>query len=506
MAANPETTESSQMGHKEKPVISPKHTYRWLATRPRPFSDETLTTVASDVMQNARELTPKDNFWDEVFDEVTLQRGEKHLRGLPAIAVRIAEPIARTALEKGYSLDSPQIVRMGATYFLGTVTDRMTNLLLEQKTHPFDSEQVQLERELNKTQNQHEIEKLKETKDKIQYAIDHYNPLSDRDLIIIRALALGKSNKEVAMHIHYHYSWTQRIIHELQTRFNVENNAQLVSSAIRMRILKPAELVEDFERGRYALLTDQEKVLIDAYANNTGRVFVLKDLREMHGIPLSLANRLSSSIAAKLGSPLSPRWVTLYWANKIVGQEDTIAAQTGSAERLGSLLTEEQKELLIAAAKGIGIHELGKANFMSGYSIQDRYEHIFDLLGVRDKTRAIIVAIQRGYLPEDRVVGDFNLNLFRRLSDEEISILQFITAQEGAQIDVQQIWGHFGLTRGGFNSRLQSIRHKLNLPRKAPLLARVAALYCFYEKADKKLAIKELFLIKLILKSHQQLH
>jgi len=61
-------------------------------------------------------------------------------------------------------------------------------------------------------------------------------------------------------------------------------------------------------------------------------------------------------------------------------------------------LTAREVELLALVAKGLRNKEIGVALSISEETVQNHMKHIFSKLGVNDRTRAVVVAAQRGII------------------------------------------------------------------------------------------------------------
>jgi DNA-binding NarL/FixJ family response regulator len=74
------------------------------------------------------------------------------------------------------------------------------------------------------------------------------------------------------------------------------------------------------------------------------------------------------------------------------------AAPPGEAEGGGEPITAREREVLRLLAAGYSNREIAKTLCVAEGTVKNHVSHILDKLGVRDRTRAVLTAVRRGYL------------------------------------------------------------------------------------------------------------
>lgn len=85
-------------------------------------------------------------------------------------------------------------------------------------------------------------------------------------------------------------------------------------------------------------------------------------------------------------------------AVRLVGRAQ---AEAGTA-RSSSPLSPRETEVLALVAEGCSNPEIGRRLFVGEATVKTHLLHVFEKLGVNDRTRAVTLALERGYLPSGR--------------------------------------------------------------------------------------------------------
>lgn len=179
--------------------------------------------VAEDIISNATELIPNNQFWQVVFNEVALP-DDLQTRGLEAIRRIITPPVAQTALARDLNLDDPDIVRMGAGCFYNVLSVRINFLeqesvsLVESKI-PDDSRRALIEK------NTREETRLSGMQAKIRQGLGRYDRqqgleasgrkdvktraslIDPQEIQFINLLAQGASIPQIETSFAMHHQW-----------------------------------------------------------------------------------------------------------------------------------------------------------------------------------------------------------------------------------------------------------------------------------------------------------
>lgn len=84
-------------------------------------------------------------------------------------------------------------------------------------------------------------------------------------------------------------------------------------------------------------------------------------------------------------------------AARLVGRART----GGDAVTPASPLTPRETEVLALVAQGCSNREIGRRLFVGEATVKTHLLHVFEKLGVGDRTRAVTLALERGLLPRD---------------------------------------------------------------------------------------------------------
>lgn len=114
--------------------------------------------------------------------------------------------------------------------------------------------------------------------------------------------------------------------------------------------------------------------------------FVLKDTR-----PEDLVNAVR--IVAEGGALLAPS-IT----RRLIGRfADQLASDSTLANRLGEL-TEREKEVLVAIARGLNNQEISEKLFIGAATVKTHVSNVLSKLGLRDRAQAVVFAYESGLI------------------------------------------------------------------------------------------------------------
>ena len=80
------------------------------------------------------------------------------------------------------------------------------------------------------------------------------------------------------------------------------------------------------------------------------------------------------------------------------GLSDRVATQLRSPDADGPEITAREREVLRLLAAGYSNREIGRALFVAEGTIKNHVSNILTKLGVRDRTRAVLKALELGYV------------------------------------------------------------------------------------------------------------
>jgi DNA-binding NarL/FixJ family response regulator len=80
------------------------------------------------------------------------------------------------------------------------------------------------------------------------------------------------------------------------------------------------------------------------------------------------------------------------------GLSDRVANQLRSSESCGPEITAREREVLRLLAAGYSNREIGRALFVAEGTVKNHVSNILTKLGVRDRTRAVLKALELGYV------------------------------------------------------------------------------------------------------------
>jgi len=78
------------------------------------------------------------------------------------------------------------------------------------------------------------------------------------------------------------------------------------------------------------------------------------------------------------------------------------AAADGSSGSTPTPLSPRETQVLVLVAEGCSNREIGLRLFVGEATVKTHLQHVFEKLGVGDRTRAVTLAMERGWLPSTR--------------------------------------------------------------------------------------------------------
>ncbi|ROP78426.1 LuxR family two component transcriptional regulator [Frigoribacterium sp. PhB107] len=84
------------------------------------------------------------------------------------------------------------------------------------------------------------------------------------------------------------------------------------------------------------------------------------------------------------------------------GAGGAAAAADGSSGSTPTPLSPRETQVLVLVAEGCSNREIGLRLFVGEATVKTHLQHVFEKLGVGDRTRAVTLAMERGWLPSTR--------------------------------------------------------------------------------------------------------
>lgn len=233
----------------------------------------------------------------------------------------------------------------------------------------------------------------------------------------------------------------------------------MILEAIRRNIISVDRLIPaDFDWQRFNSLTEEELRFLDLRLSGEKRFARDVDVGAHMRLSQHRASGMANIIAQKLGLPRSNFWVVLYLSYK-----SRPITQVEAEEVQKNPLTQEQRDLLIDAIKGMSAEQIGQREHVSRGAISGRYSDIYRVLGVKNQLQAALLAIEQGYIDVDELKTGFNFSLFNRLTPEEKATLRLVTTHSRLFLHTRELAPKLNIKPGTVSYRFRMINKTLHL-------------------------------------------